>query len=89
MEATNDTVIDTPALASALRCIGLFYGLEQPLAATVAGATDEAEAIRAFIRRERPHLLKAYDLETLVQMVLSAREASHEAPASIESRYAA
>jgi hypothetical protein len=89
MNATNEAVIDTTALASALRSMGLFYGLEQPLAATVAGSADEAEAVRAFIRRERPHLLTAYDLEMLVGMVLSARDAAHEAPASIESRFAA
>jgi hypothetical protein len=85
----SETRLDTPALAAALRTMGLFYGLEQPLAATVAGAPDEAEAVRAFIRRERPHLLKAYDLETLVGMVAEARRAAIEPPASIESRFAA
>ena len=85
----NGAPIDTDALAMALRALGVFYGLEHPLAATVAGAADEAEAVRAFIRRERPHLLKAYELESLVGIVLAARAGSLEAPASIKARFAA
>jgi hypothetical protein len=77
--------IDAGALATALRALGIFYGAERPLAETVAGAADEAQAVRAYIHRERPHLLKAYDLEALVGIVLAARAASTQAPASIEA----
>ena len=76
--------IDSTRLATALRSLGIFYGAERPLAETVAGAADEAEAVRAYIRRERPHLLRVYDLEALVGIVLAACAASAEAPASIE-----
>lgn len=77
--------IDAGALAMALRALGIFYGAERPLADTVAGARDEAAAVRAYIHRERPHLLTCYDLEVLVGLVLSARARCVEAPASIEA----
>ena len=77
--------VDAGALATALKALGICYGAERPLAETVAGAGNEAEAVRAYIRRERPHLLKCYDLEALVGIVLAARESSREAPASIEA----
>src|SRR5258708_8190588 len=66
--------VDAEALAGALRALGMLYGASQPLAKTIAGAKSEAEAIRMYIERERPHLLASYDLETLVKMVQGARE---------------
>ena len=77
--------IDPAALAAALRALHIFYGGERPLADTVAQAADEAEAVRAYIRRERPHLLTCYDLEALVGLVLDARRAAAEPPACIEA----
>ena len=85
MMTTAAKSIDAAALAAALRALNIFYGAERPLADTVAGAADEAEAVRAYIRRERPHLLKCYELEALVGLVLDARRASAEPPASIEA----
>jgi len=76
--------VDTGALAEALSTLGLLYGARQALAGAAAGACDEAEAIRTFIRRERGHLLATYDLEALVRLVLDARIANSRAPASIE-----
>ena len=76
--------VDVEALAAALRALGMLYGASQPLAQTIAGAKDEAEAIRMYVERERPHLLASYDLETLVKMVQGAREAKTDAKASVE-----
>ncbi len=76
--------IDQTALAGALRSLGILYGARHPLASTISGAADEAEAIRAYIRLERPHLLASYDMETLVSLVAAARASSTEAPSSIE-----
>jgi hypothetical protein len=76
--------VDVEALEAALRALGMLYGASQPLAQTVAGAKDEVEAIRAYIERERPHLLSCYDIETLVRMVQATRESSAEAKAGVE-----
>ena len=76
--------VDVEALAAALRALGMLYGASQPLAQTVAGAKDEAEAIRMYVERERPHLLSCYDIETLVKMVRAALESSAEAKAGVE-----
>ncbi len=76
--------VDVEALAAALRALGMLYGASQPLAQTIAGAKDEAEAIRMYVERERPHLLSCYDIETLVKMVRAARESSAEAKAGVE-----
>ena len=76
--------VDVDALAGALRALGMLYGATQPLAKTVEGARTETEAIRLYIERERPHLLRSYDLETLVKMVQGAREAKTDAKASVE-----
>jgi hypothetical protein len=76
--------VDAEALAGALRALGMLYGASQPLAKTIAGAKSEAEAIRMYIERERPHLLSSYDLDTLVKMVLAAREEKTDAKASVE-----
>jgi hypothetical protein len=83
--AAPATPVDAGRLANALRVLGIFYGAERPLAETVAGAANEAEAVRSYIRRERPHLLKCYEMEALVDIVLAAHASSHEAPASIEA----
>jgi hypothetical protein len=85
MSSLTAAPVDAGALATALRSLNIFYGAERPLAETVAGASDEAEAVRAYIRRERPHLLKCYDLEALVRIVLDARAAAAEPAASIEA----
>ena len=66
---------DAAELEAALRSLGMFYGASQPLQKTIAGAKDEAEAIRAYITLERPHLLSCYDIDTLVKMVQAARAA--------------
>lgn len=71
------------ALAGALRALGMGYGSGPSLADI--GSGDAAEAIRAYIRRERPHLLTCYDLETLVELVLSARDAGSDAGPGIEA----
>ena len=76
--------VDVEALAAALRALGMLYGASQPLAKVVEGAKSEAEAIRMYIERERPHLLSSYDLDTLVKMVQGAREAKTDAKASVE-----
>jgi hypothetical protein len=76
--------VDVAALAAALRSLGMLYGASQPLEKTIEGAKTEAEAVRLYIERERPHLLSSYDLETLVKMVLAARKASAEGKGGIE-----
>lgn len=81
---SDKSPVDTEAIAAALRALGMFYGASQPLAKTIVGAKDEADAIRMYIERERPHLLSSYDLETLVKMVQAAREAKTDAKASVE-----
>jgi hypothetical protein len=81
---TDKPAVDAEALAGALRALGMLYGASRPLAEIIAGAKSEAEAIRMYIERERPHLLSSYDLETLVKMVRSAREAKTDAKASVE-----
>jgi hypothetical protein len=73
--AMADELPDVRALEAALRSLGMLYGASQPLEKTIAGARNEAEAIRAYIARERPHLLSCYDLDTLVRMVQAARAA--------------
>jgi len=83
-QPSEKPAVDVEALEAALRALGMLYGASQPLAQTVAGAKDEAEAIRAYIERERPHLLSCYDIETLVKMVQTARESSAEAKAGVE-----
>jgi hypothetical protein len=76
--------VDAEALAGALRALGMLYGASQPLAETIAGAKTEAEAIRMYIERERPHLLSSYDLDALVKMVQAAREDKTDAKAGVE-----
>ena len=81
---TDKPAVDAEALAGALRALGMLYGASQPLAEIIAGAKSEAEAIRMYIERERPHLLASYDLETLVKMVQEAREAKTDAKHGVE-----
>ena len=81
---SDKPAVDAEALAGALRALGMLYGASQPFAETIAGAKTEAEAIRMYIERERPHLLASYDLETLVKMVQGAREAKTDAKAGVE-----
>ena|SRR5690242_7352144 len=81
---SSQAAVDVEALAGALRALGMLYGASQPLAKTIEGARTEAEAIRRYIERERPHLLASYDLEALVKMVQGAREAKANAKASVE-----
>ena len=81
---SHKSAVDADALATALRALGMLYGTSQPLAEIIAGAKDEAEAIRMYIEQERPHLLSCYDLQTLVKMVQAAREGNAEAKASVE-----
>jgi hypothetical protein len=76
--------VDVEALAAALRALGMLYGAKEPLEKVIAGANTEAEAIRRYIESERPHLLSSYDLETLVKMVQSAREAKSDAKGGME-----
>ena len=81
---SHHPTVDVEALAAALRALGMLYGASQPLAKTIEGARTEAEAIRQYIERERPHLLSSYDLDALVKMVQGAREAKTDAKASVE-----
>jgi hypothetical protein len=81
---SHHPAVDVEALAAALRALGMLYGASQPLAETIKGARTEAEAIRRYIERERPHLLSSYDLETLVKMVQGAREAKSDAKGGME-----
>ena len=88
MEITHPSrerkAVDAHALARALSTFGLLYGSREALLGAVAVAADEADAVRTFIRSEKPHLLASYDLDALVAMVLAAREGNASAPASIE-----
>lgn len=81
---SRDVAFNTHALASALRSLGMLYGSSQSYEKTVAGAASEEEAIRAFIRLERPHLLSCYEFEALVQMVQAARAANTEVQGGVE-----
>jgi hypothetical protein len=81
---TDEPAVNAEALAGALRALGMLYGASQPLAEIIAGAKTEAEAIRMYVERERPHLLASYDLETLVKMVQGAREAKTDAKHGVE-----
>ena len=83
-DPTGKPLVDAEALATALRSLGMLYGASQPLAKIIAGAKTEAEAIRMYIERERPHLLSSYDLDTLVKMVQAAREDKTDAKAGVE-----
>ena len=83
-QRASHPAVDVEAIATALRSLGMLYGASQPLEKTIAGAKTEAEAIRLYIERERPHLLSSYDLEALVKMVQDAREAKSDAKGGME-----
>ena len=78
--------IDPEALSGALRALGIEVSAE-PLAAVAHAARDEAEAIRAYITQERPHLLSCYDMETLVGLVKARVEAGAGFPAALEQSH--
>lgn len=44
-----------------------------------AAATDGSEAVRAWLARERPHLLRAYDADFLVNAVERTRVTTQSA----------
>jgi len=77
--------VDAEALADALGSLGLLYGAREALESAAATAANEGEAVRAFLRKERAHLLASYDLDALVALVLAARERNARAPVSIET----
>ena len=82
--AARSAAIDHEALARALRALGM-HAEDDALRAAAGGARDEAEAIRAYILRERAHLLSCYELEALVALVQSARAANSEPAPMLES----
>jgi DNA-binding NarL/FixJ family response regulator len=73
--------VDHEMVAEALRSLGMLYGTQGALAPILADGRDESEVIRSYILRERPHLLKCYDLEVLVGLVRAAIEGREYAPA--------
>ena len=75
--------IDPEALTGALRTLGMFDGAALP-AALMREARDEADAIRAYINRERPHLLSCYEMETLVRLVKACYDAQFDHPPALE-----
>jgi 2-polyprenyl-6-methoxyphenol hydroxylase-like FAD-dependent oxidoreductase len=75
--------IDPEALSGALRALGMLDAASLPAALT-REARDEADAIRAYIRRERPHLLSCYDLESLVRLVKARYDAEFDQPPALE-----
>ena len=78
-------MVDHEALAGALRALGMLYGSQASTLAEVAGAAaDDREAIRAYILRERPHLLQTYELDALVALVRGSMERGAGAQPSIE-----
>lgn len=77
-------MVDHEALADALRSLGMLYGSRGDFAEVARGALDDAEAIRAYILSERPHLLHSYDIEALVGLVRGAMERRAGAQPSFE-----
>ena len=73
--------VDHEMVAEALRSLGMLCGAQCALAPILPGARDESELIRSYILRERPHLLKCYDLEVLVGLVRAAMEQRGQAMA--------
>jgi hypothetical protein len=81
--------VDYEALSSALRALGMLDGASRTLGAVAQDASDAAGAIRAYITRERPHLLSCYDMDTLVGLVLAKARggADGEHPAALEQSH--
>ena len=75
--------IDPVALSGALRALGMLDGSTLPAALT-GEARDPADAIRAYITRERPHLLSCYDLESLVRLVQACCDTELDHPPALE-----
>lgn len=74
MAPNPKAALDVVKLEEALRALGLLYGKRRVLEDVAAGAGDEESAIRAYIAQERPHLLHAYTIESLVELVRGAME---------------
>jgi hypothetical protein len=66
--------VDQDTVAEALRSLGMLQGAQGAFAPVAADASETSELIRSYILRERPHLLKCYDLEVLVGLVRAAIE---------------
>ena len=47
------------------------------LCSELAAACSGGEGVRAWLERERPHLLRAYDADFLVQAIETAKERCH------------
>jgi len=78
-------MVDQEALADALRSLGMLYGAQgETLAEVARAAPDERGAIRAYILRERPHLLQSYDIDALVALVRGALERGERAHPGVE-----
>ena len=78
-------MVNHEALADALRALGMLYGSQADTLGEVArGASDMREAIRAYILRERPHLLQSYDIDALVALVGDALERGADSHPSLE-----
>ena len=71
----------TEDLEGALRALGMLYGARLP-ADALQGGLDAA--IRAYILRERAHLLACYQLEELVAMVRAAVQQRTESGPVVE-----
>jgi hypothetical protein len=72
--------LDHEIVAQALRSLGMLHGTRSALAPIPVAAGDQGELIRSYILRERPHLLKCYDLEALVGLVRVAIERRRHLP---------
>ena len=77
-------MVDHEALADALRALGMLYGGAGGVAEAARGAAYEHEAIRAYILRERPHMLQSYDIDALVALVREAMRSGAGAHPSLE-----
>ncbi len=75
------TATELAELEEALRSLGLLYGAKCSLSDCAAGGGDEKSVIRAYLERERPHVLESYGIDSLVELVHSAmkRGAGHGA----------
>lgn len=82
----NSEPLDLVRIEEALRALGLLYGTKRPFAQAAAGASDEREAIRAYIAQERPHLLTSYDMDALVELVRAAAE-RHETHGPVVEKF--
>jgi hypothetical protein len=83
-QGEQTVAVDLEAVAEGLRALGLVYGASRPPAAAMTGATSAAQAIRAYLEQERPHLLRCYDIETLVTLVMDASATRPDAFPAVE-----